>query len=388
MSDIARVDGLVSCTMDLKSFVHGSQRPGSSITVDNRAAPSMDIDNHCMIGCKRRRAGFSSLDLGWAMQRQFLTFLAAVGVLLLSACSDDAVGQSEDEVPSSTGENSAARSSAGSTQAAGSGTEGGLSQQRKLPKDVAAKLHEMDNFCREAGGRSASNKHLMRADFNADGLDDYVIDENSFECPPELNPFTGTMGGMTFAYISDNRGQARLAYEGGTLGARIASGRRGSTATLFMSEGFCREFDSSSSGNCSRTLRWDAATRQLIMSDDAKDVAASHSPGRRSASHRLSQLMPGTWETTLVGTEPDPGRCVSRPGYYENSVAKFDQSGRWEYFHQEGDTVGSWRVSGEEILIKSDGSEGAWTVKILSNTHLLLSSPGSETERYRRCQWR
>lgn len=103
----------------------------------------------------------------------------------------------------------------------------------------------------------------------------------------------------------------------------------------------------------------------------------------------LTKFVTGTWESTVVGDEPDPGRCVSTANYYENSIASFRPDGKYAYFHQEGDSAGRWRAVDGQLEINLPGSKGLWRVRKLSDDHMILSSdePYVSSERLRRCRW-
>ena len=272
--------------------------------------------------------------------------------------------------------------------------------QRALPMEVAAKLRDMEGFCRQVGGRPAGTSHVIQTDFNRDGITDYVIDENRYSCPPGLNPFTGNAGGTVYAYVSSARGRAKLVFETGSYKTRIAASSNPSTIFVSVSGQACGAKPSHSraaEASCERPLVWNALKQvvELGRSGEFGRSAAIRPTGSAIRTQtptpqiagQLAKLLVGTWEVTLVGTEADPGRCVSRPGHYENTIVKFQSGGQWKFFHQEGDSVGSWRVSGQTVAIKIGHDTGTYTAKIISPDHLLLSLPGSETERHRRCSW-
>ncbi len=124
-------------------------------------------------------------------------------------------------------------------------------------------------------------------------------------------------------------------------------------------------------------------TRENITEQSGKSAAAP-------VSEPLSNLLVGHWESTLIGVEEDPGRCVSTADAYDHTIQVFHRSGKYEHLHEEGDDVGRWRVVGDQVEKGSPGSNGLWQVQRIGRDHIILRAddPNVTPERLRRCHWK
>lgn len=134
-----------------------------------------------------------------------------------------------------------------------------------LPVAVRAHLAELAKACREYGGRPGAMPALVQsADLTGDGLADYVVDLNVYNCEGAASAMgAGQSGAAVAVFVSGPGGVARRAYDNTTYGANIATA--GGKARLWLdTAGFeCGQRGAnipfSNWKFCSRPLNWNPA---------------------------------------------------------------------------------------------------------------------------------
>jgi len=103
-----------------------------------------------------------------------------------------------------------------------------------LPGPVRAHLASLDSDCRSYGGRPGPMPKLVQsADLTGDGLADYVIDLNVYNCDGAASAMGAGQSGATMAvFVGAAGGQARKAYENTTYGANVVT--TGGKARLWL----------------------------------------------------------------------------------------------------------------------------------------------------------
>ena len=131
-----------------------------------------------------------------------------------------------------------------------------------LPAPVRAHLAALDADCRSYGGRPGPMPKLVQsADLTGDGLADYVIDLNTYNCDGAASAMgAGQSGAAMAVFVGGPGGSARNAYQSTTYGANLVTA--GGKARLWIDTGGAEcgqrgaNIPFSAWKFCSRPLNW------------------------------------------------------------------------------------------------------------------------------------
>jgi hypothetical protein len=101
-----------------------------------------------------------------------------------------------------------------------------------LPKSVQTALDQVAAVCSESEGKPIMKDAIKRADLNADGHEDYVLDVGSVVCDGAASIYGDREKGV-LVYVGDGKGGAVEAFNGSSFGIRVDG--TGSPAKLWLS---------------------------------------------------------------------------------------------------------------------------------------------------------
>jgi hypothetical protein len=130
-----------------------------------------------------------------------------------------------------------------------------------LPAAVQTELAAMASICTDVGGKALTDEAVQRADLNADGKDDYVLDVGRIQCEGAASAY-GDRAKDVIVFVGDGSGGAAKGWSGVAYGSRI----EGSKLWLGVSGAECGKppaKDFASESFCERPLAWNAAQRKL-----------------------------------------------------------------------------------------------------------------------------
>ena len=134
-----------------------------------------------------------------------------------------------------------------------------------LPAAVAAGLKEIASMCSEAGGKPNTSSAVKRADLNADGHEDFVLDVGAIECEGAASIY-GDREKVVTVYLGDGKGGAVSAYTDSVFGAKIEGSGADAKLWLTVSGERCGKkpsADFASENFCDRALAWNTAAKKL-----------------------------------------------------------------------------------------------------------------------------
>jgi hypothetical protein len=134
-----------------------------------------------------------------------------------------------------------------------------------LPQAVAAALKAVADQCREVGGRPFTPDAVKRADLNADGHQDFVLDVGSVNCEGAAGVY-GDREKAVAVFAGDGRGSATEAFSDSTFGVKIEGSGAAARAWLTVSGRQCGQKparDFASETFCERALQWNAQTKKF-----------------------------------------------------------------------------------------------------------------------------
>lgn len=89
----------------------------------------------------------------------------------------------------------------------------------RVPAAIAREFQEMAAQCRDATGQSGHYpvERMLRGDLNGDGIRDYVMSPQDYDCPGAVSLFAGTAatGTPISVYLVDRAGAATNVWNGG-----------------------------------------------------------------------------------------------------------------------------------------------------------------------------
>ena len=140
-----------------------------------------------------------------------------------------------------------------------------LSGESPLPAPVAKFLKGYIDTCADAQGKPNTAKAVQRADLNADGFLDFVVDVGSIECVDAFSIY-GDREKDVGVFLGDGKGSAVQAFGDSVFGVRVEG--QGTKARLWLTTsgagcGKRPAKDFASENFCDRPLSWNAATRKL-----------------------------------------------------------------------------------------------------------------------------
>jgi len=135
----------------------------------------------------------------------------------------------------------------------------------KLPATVAADLKAIAGECTGVGGKADVSNAVKRADLNADGKEDYVLDVGAINCDGAASIYGDREKGVT-VYVDDGAGGARNAFSDSVFGVTIEGTGPAARLWLTVSGAQCgkqpaRDFASESF--CDRPLAWNAKSQKF-----------------------------------------------------------------------------------------------------------------------------
>jgi hypothetical protein len=145
------------------------------------------------------------------------------------------------------------------------GTTVSCAAEPALPATVAAALKAVTDICREVDGKPLTSRAILRADLNADGKEDYVLDVGAVDCEGAASIYGDREKGVS-VFIADGKGGAVNAF--GDLSYGVSIEGRGAAAKLWLTVmgrncGKAPARDFASENFCDRALVWNAKSRKL-----------------------------------------------------------------------------------------------------------------------------
>lgn len=136
-----------------------------------------------------------------------------------------------------------------------------------LPMPVKDAVTAVAAVCIEAEGKANTTAAIKRADLNADGHEDYVLDVGSVICDGAASIYGDREKGV-IVYVGDGKGGAVEAFNGSSFGINLAG--TGSSAKLWLSVmgRDCGKKPAASFAEesfCERPLQWNATTRKFDL---------------------------------------------------------------------------------------------------------------------------
>jgi hypothetical protein len=134
-----------------------------------------------------------------------------------------------------------------------------------LPKAVQTALDQVAAVCSEVEGKPITKDAIKRADLNADGREDYVLDVGAVVCDGAASIY-GDREKALAVLVGDGKGGATEAFSDSAFGTRIE--REGARAKLWLAVmgaqcGKKPAKDFASETFCERPLVWDPAKRKF-----------------------------------------------------------------------------------------------------------------------------
>ena len=143
------------------------------------------------------------------------------------------------------------------------GCLGATVSSAQTPAVVAAALKDLTGMCTEAGGKPLAADAVKRADLNADGKEDYVLDGWSVGCEGFASLYGDREKGVT-VYVGDGKGGAKQAFSDMTYGMKIEGNGPAAKVWLTTSGAGCgkkQAADFASEAFCERAIVWNAKTQ-------------------------------------------------------------------------------------------------------------------------------
>ncbi len=134
-----------------------------------------------------------------------------------------------------------------------------------LPKSVKDAVDAVAAVCSESDGKPNTTNAIKRADLNADGHEDYVLDVGSVVCDGAASIYGDREKGV-MVYVGDGKGGAVEAFNGSSFAINLEG--TGSSAKLWLSVmgHDCGKKPAASFAEesfCERPLQWNAKTRKF-----------------------------------------------------------------------------------------------------------------------------
>jgi hypothetical protein len=135
----------------------------------------------------------------------------------------------------------------------------------RLPPTVAADLKAIADQCTDAGGKPLTGDAVKRADLNADGKEDFVLDTGSVNCDGAASIY-GDREKWVGVYVGDGKGGATSAFTDAVYGVTIEGTGPSSRLWLTVSGQQCGKKpapDFASENFCDRAIVWNAGTKKF-----------------------------------------------------------------------------------------------------------------------------
>ena len=139
-------------------------------------------------------------------------------------------------------------------------------QSRRPPAVITQDILALGAACRESGGTPGMSRGMLQiADLTGDGLPDYVLDHNTYNCEGAASPLSsGRAGAAISIYLGGPGGEARKVFDGLALGAKVRGAPR-QRVWLDVQGADCGEPDAAGAPlanqkACSRPLNWNPDT--------------------------------------------------------------------------------------------------------------------------------
>jgi hypothetical protein len=134
-----------------------------------------------------------------------------------------------------------------------------------LPKSVQTALDQVAAVCSESEGKPIMKDAIKRADLNADGHEDYVLDVGSVVCDGAASIYGDREKGV-MVFVGDGKGGAVEAFNGSSFAIRLDGA--GSAAKLWLSVmgADCGKQPAATFAEesfCERPLKWNAGARKF-----------------------------------------------------------------------------------------------------------------------------
>ena len=136
-------------------------------------------------------------------------------------------------------------------------------RRRQTPAVVAAALKDVAVLCTDAGGKALTEQAVKRADLNADGKEDYVLDVGSVGCDGAASIY-GDREKLVTVYVGDGKGGAKQAFSELAYGMKIEGAGPAAKVWLSVSGASCGKkpaADFASESFCDRAIVWNATTQ-------------------------------------------------------------------------------------------------------------------------------
>ena len=143
------------------------------------------------------------------------------------------------------------------------GCLGATVSSAQTPAVVAAALKDLTSMCTEAGGKPVAADAVKRADLNADGKEDYILDVGSVGCEGFASLYGDREKGVT-VYVGDGKGGAKQAFSDMTYGMTIDGTGPATKLWLTVSGAGCGKepaADFASESFCDRPVVWNPKTQ-------------------------------------------------------------------------------------------------------------------------------
>ncbi|WP_205679364.1 MULTISPECIES: hypothetical protein [Brevundimonas] len=140
-----------------------------------------------------------------------------------------------------------------------------------LPPPVRAYQQELNGVCEALGGRgSFGDDFIKRADFDADGLEDYLLDTASVSCPP-ASASAGTCGsaGCSVAIFLSSQ-DYREVWSSNLQDFRVVQGAPAARLSVSAHGSACGQIGAEV---CEAVLEWDGVTFSPALSPSAADAS-------------------------------------------------------------------------------------------------------------------
>ena len=133
------------------------------------------------------------------------------------------------------------------------------------PAEITQDILKLGATCRESGGKPGKSPGMLQiADLTGDGLLDYVLDLNTYNCEGAASALGAVRTGATvMIYIGAPGGGARKVFDGAAFGAKVRGAPR-QRVWLDLQGMDCGQQDAASLSMaaqkaCSRPLNWNPA---------------------------------------------------------------------------------------------------------------------------------
>lgn len=144
---------------------------------------------------------------------------------------------------------------------------------KQLPVEVQKHIAGLAKSCKEMGGKPSKSPGLLSfADLNADGIVDYIVDVQQFNCEGAgASAFTnGQSGSDVSVYAGTPDGQARQAFAGSVYSVQLDKAAEPPKLTVGVAGLACGQKNAASLPfsaikSCERVLVWDAGKKALVL---------------------------------------------------------------------------------------------------------------------------